>query len=227
MPEPDAALKEARISHPPVHEVQMTIRTTRGCRAGRCHRHGCVRATAAGSCGSRQTRHAGDYRKIEQLRRAVGQKWAYAVHFWCEEPRANRPDDPVIPTHQAVRQRLHHWQHRYDGLRGSNDRRPDHDRRSGGQPGRDAAPAGVQHARVGSRKREGDPRRSWPCGSLRRRDLFPGAIRLESLRVGDRLVTDGEPAATRAQAPLPRAPQPQPPQRFRNATGSSPRANPS
>jgi metallo-beta-lactamase class B len=35
--------------------------------------------------------------KIEQLRKAVGQKWAYAVHFWCEEPRPNRPDDPVIP----------------------------------------------------------------------------------------------------------------------------------
>ena len=37
--------------------------------------------------------------KIDQLRRTVGQRWEYAVHFWCEEPRANRPDDPVIqPT---------------------------------------------------------------------------------------------------------------------------------
>jgi len=36
---------------------------------------------------------------IEQTRSAAGPKWAYAVHFWCEEPRANRADDPVIqPT---------------------------------------------------------------------------------------------------------------------------------
>jgi metallo-beta-lactamase class B len=36
---------------------------------------------------------------IEQARQAAGPKWAYAVHFWCEEPRPNRPDDPVIvPT---------------------------------------------------------------------------------------------------------------------------------
>jgi metallo-beta-lactamase class B len=36
---------------------------------------------------------------IEQTRKSVGQRWASAVHFWCEEPRANRPDDPVIqPT---------------------------------------------------------------------------------------------------------------------------------
>jgi beta-lactamase superfamily II metal-dependent hydrolase len=34
---------------------------------------------------------------IERLRTAVGPRWAYAVHFWCEEPRANRPDDPAIP----------------------------------------------------------------------------------------------------------------------------------
>jgi metallo-beta-lactamase class B len=36
---------------------------------------------------------------IEQTRAAAGPRWAYAVHFWCEEPRANRPDDPPIePT---------------------------------------------------------------------------------------------------------------------------------
>jgi len=34
---------------------------------------------------------------IEQLRSASGPRWSYAVHFWCEEPRANRPDDPPIP----------------------------------------------------------------------------------------------------------------------------------
>ncbi len=35
---------------------------------------------------------------IEQLRTDAGPRWAYAVHFWCEDPRANRPDDPVIPA---------------------------------------------------------------------------------------------------------------------------------
>ncbi|PWT81296.1 MAG: hypothetical protein C5B57_10795 [Blastocatellia bacterium] len=36
---------------------------------------------------------------IEQTRKAAGPRWGYAVHFWCEEPRANRPDDPAIqPT---------------------------------------------------------------------------------------------------------------------------------
>ena len=36
---------------------------------------------------------------IEQTRKAAGPRWAYAVHFWCEEPRANRADDPAIqPT---------------------------------------------------------------------------------------------------------------------------------
>jgi metallo-beta-lactamase class B len=36
---------------------------------------------------------------IEALRTKVGPKWAYTVHFWCEEPRANRATDPVIePT---------------------------------------------------------------------------------------------------------------------------------
>lgn len=35
---------------------------------------------------------------IDQVRKTAGEQWAYAVHFWCEEPRANRPDDPVIPA---------------------------------------------------------------------------------------------------------------------------------
>jgi metallo-beta-lactamase class B len=36
---------------------------------------------------------------IEQTKRDAGPRWAYAVHFWCEEPRPNRPDDPTIqPT---------------------------------------------------------------------------------------------------------------------------------
>ena len=36
---------------------------------------------------------------IEQTRKTAGPRFAYAVHFWCEEPRANRADDPVIqPT---------------------------------------------------------------------------------------------------------------------------------
>lgn len=34
---------------------------------------------------------------ISQLRMKVGPRWESAVHFWCEAPRANRPDDPPIP----------------------------------------------------------------------------------------------------------------------------------
>lgn len=34
---------------------------------------------------------------IERLRREVGPRWSSALHFWCEEPRANRPDDPPVP----------------------------------------------------------------------------------------------------------------------------------
>src|SRR4029078_7193702 len=33
---------------------------------------------------------------IERLKTPAGPQWNNAVHFWCEEPRANRPDDPVI-----------------------------------------------------------------------------------------------------------------------------------
>lgn len=37
--------------------------------------------------------------QIEQLKKVAGPRWADAVHFWCEAPRANRADDPVIePT---------------------------------------------------------------------------------------------------------------------------------
>src|SRR5262249_6167188 len=36
---------------------------------------------------------------IERTRSRVGAQWAPAVHFWGEEPRPNRADDPVIePT---------------------------------------------------------------------------------------------------------------------------------
>jgi metallo-beta-lactamase class B len=36
---------------------------------------------------------------IEQARKAAAPQFADAVHFWCEAPRANRPDDPPIaPT---------------------------------------------------------------------------------------------------------------------------------
>jgi len=36
---------------------------------------------------------------IERTRKAAGPTWAPTVRFWCEEPRANRPDDPAIqPT---------------------------------------------------------------------------------------------------------------------------------
>ena len=37
--------------------------------------------------------------QIDQLKKSVGPRWTDAVHFWCEAPRANRADDPVIePT---------------------------------------------------------------------------------------------------------------------------------
>jgi metallo-beta-lactamase class B len=37
--------------------------------------------------------------RLDQLKKSVGPRWADAVHFWCEAPRANRADDPVIqPT---------------------------------------------------------------------------------------------------------------------------------
>jgi metallo-beta-lactamase class B len=36
---------------------------------------------------------------IEQARKSAAPQFADAVHFWCEAPRANRPDDPPIaPT---------------------------------------------------------------------------------------------------------------------------------
>lgn len=34
---------------------------------------------------------------IARLRESVGARWEPTVHFWCEAPRANRADDPVIP----------------------------------------------------------------------------------------------------------------------------------
>ena len=45
---------------------------------------------------------------IEQTRKAAGPKFAYAVHFWCEEPRANRADDPAIegPARMKAKARM-------------------------------------------------------------------------------------------------------------------------
>jgi metallo-beta-lactamase class B len=34
--------------------------------------------------------------QLDQLKKSVGPRWADAVHFWCEAPRANRADDPLI-----------------------------------------------------------------------------------------------------------------------------------
>jgi metallo-beta-lactamase class B len=34
--------------------------------------------------------------QIAKLKEAAGPRWADAVRFWCEAPRANRADDPVI-----------------------------------------------------------------------------------------------------------------------------------
>ena len=36
---------------------------------------------------------------IEKVKKDAGARWAFTEHFWCEEPRANRTDDPVLtPT---------------------------------------------------------------------------------------------------------------------------------
>jgi metallo-beta-lactamase class B len=35
---------------------------------------------------------------IEKAKKAGGAKWADEEHFFCEAPRANRPDDPPIPA---------------------------------------------------------------------------------------------------------------------------------
>ena len=37
---------------------------------------------------------------IEKTKKAAGAKWAEEEHFFCEAPRANRADDPVIPPTQ-------------------------------------------------------------------------------------------------------------------------------
>jgi metallo-beta-lactamase class B len=34
--------------------------------------------------------------QLDRLKKSVGPRWADAVHFWCEAPRANRADDPAI-----------------------------------------------------------------------------------------------------------------------------------
>jgi len=34
--------------------------------------------------------------QLDRLKKSVGPRWADAVHFWCEAPRANRADDPLI-----------------------------------------------------------------------------------------------------------------------------------
>src|ERR1700722_19484707 len=35
---------------------------------------------------------------IEKAKKVGGPMWAQEEHFFCEEPRPNRPDDPVIPA---------------------------------------------------------------------------------------------------------------------------------
>jgi len=36
---------------------------------------------------------------IEKVKKDAGARWEYTARFWCEEPRANRADDPIItPT---------------------------------------------------------------------------------------------------------------------------------
>ena len=136
---------------------------------------------------------------IEQLRTAVGPRWSDTVHFWCEEPRANRPDDPVIAPMKI-----------FDNVfalgnsgttvyvfrtpagllmigRAGRQRRPGDDGASGV-----AIVARVPDARPGSSAGEDDSRDPRACGSFRRRVIFPGTFRLEGLRVGSGLERDGE-----------------------------------
>jgi glyoxylase-like metal-dependent hydrolase (beta-lactamase superfamily II) len=52
------------------------------------------------SAGSRGSSEAGFTRSegaIEKAKKAGGPRWAGEEHFFCEAPRPNRPDDPVIP----------------------------------------------------------------------------------------------------------------------------------
>ena len=37
---------------------------------------------------------------IEKAKKVGGTQWADEAHFFCEAPRANRADDPVIPPTQ-------------------------------------------------------------------------------------------------------------------------------
>ena len=67
---------------------------------------------------------------IEKAKKVGGAKWADEEHFFCEAPRANRPDDPVIPPTQDLRQRVHHRQLRngrlyHQDIRGAIDDRFD------------------------------------------------------------------------------------------------------
>jgi metallo-beta-lactamase class B len=39
---------------------------------------------------------------IQKAKKAGGSMWASEEHFFCEEPRANRPDDPVIPASKIL-----------------------------------------------------------------------------------------------------------------------------
>ena len=40
--------------------------------------------------------------QIAKLKETVGPRWADAVRFWCEAPRANRADDPVVEPSRVL-----------------------------------------------------------------------------------------------------------------------------
>jgi hypothetical protein len=42
---------------------------------------------------------------IDRVRGNAGSQWAQTVHFWCEAPRPNLPDDPAITPDRDLRRR--------------------------------------------------------------------------------------------------------------------------
>lgn len=72
--------------------------------AARCVSLACVMCAAAVRLAAQQNQPPAPLppaspaivEQIDRLKASVGPRWADAVRFWCEAPRANRPDDPVI-----------------------------------------------------------------------------------------------------------------------------------
>jgi hypothetical protein len=102
--------------------------------------------------------------QIAALKAKVGPRWEDAVRFWCEAPRANRPDDPAIEPTQV-----------FDNVYaiGSIGTVAYVIRSSAGLLMIDALSANEVETRLLPRH----PGRARPRRSLRRRRLFSGALR--------------------------------------------------